>query len=105
MAASKRGATDEPRVKRGPMGHRPTVLWKEAKLWISAPCCCMAYAPRLHQAAALKFPSRRTFARITRVGGGARPAGLVDRGLHVLKGKSDAIQVFGLDQESTRQLA
>ncbi|MDC8996859.1 adenylate/guanylate cyclase domain-containing protein [Mycobacterium marinum] len=31
---------------------------------------------------------------------GSRPAGLIDRGLHVLKGKSAAIQVFGLHQES-----
>ncbi len=30
----------------------------------------------------------------------SRPPGLIDRGLHVLKGKSAAVQVFGLDQES-----
>jgi class 3 adenylate cyclase len=29
----------------------------------------------------------------------SRPSGLTDRGLHVLKGKSAAVQVFGLDQE------
>jgi class 3 adenylate cyclase len=28
-----------------------------------------------------------------------RPPGLIDRGFHVLKGKSAAVQVFGLDQE------
>jgi adenylate cyclase len=27
-----------------------------------------------------------------------RPPGLIDRGLHVLKGKSATVQVFGLDQ-------
>jgi len=30
----------------------------------------------------------------------ARPPGLIDRGFHVLKGKSAAVQVFGLDQVS-----
>jgi class 3 adenylate cyclase len=30
----------------------------------------------------------------------SRPPGLIDRGFHVLKGKSAAVQVFGLDQES-----
>ncbi len=30
----------------------------------------------------------------------SRPPGLVDRGFHVLKGKSAAVQVFGLDQET-----
>jgi len=30
----------------------------------------------------------------------SRPAGLIDRGFHVLKGKSAAVQVFGLDQET-----
>jgi adenylate cyclase len=30
----------------------------------------------------------------------ARPPGLVDRGFHVLKGKSAAVRVFGLDQET-----
>jgi class 3 adenylate cyclase len=30
----------------------------------------------------------------------ARPPGLVDRGFHVLKGKSASVQVFGLDQET-----
>jgi adenylate cyclase len=30
----------------------------------------------------------------------SRPPGLVDRGFHVLKGKSASVQVFGLDQES-----
>lgn len=30
----------------------------------------------------------------------SRPSGLVDRGFHVLKGKSAAVQVFGLDEES-----
>jgi class 3 adenylate cyclase len=30
----------------------------------------------------------------------SRPPGLMDRGFHVLKGKSAAVQVFGLDQES-----
>jgi class 3 adenylate cyclase len=29
----------------------------------------------------------------------SRPPGLIDRGFHVLKGKSAAVQVFGLDQE------
>ncbi len=31
----------------------------------------------------------------------SRPPGLIDRGFHVLKGKSAAVQVFGLDQETT----
>ncbi len=31
---------------------------------------------------------------------GTRPPGLIDRGFHVLKGKSAAVQVFGLDQEA-----
>jgi adenylate cyclase len=30
----------------------------------------------------------------------SRPRGLIDRGFHVLKGKSAAVQVFGLDQET-----
>src|ERR1700741_690566 len=30
----------------------------------------------------------------------SRPPGLIDRGLHVLKGKSAAVQVFGLDKET-----
>jgi hypothetical protein len=30
----------------------------------------------------------------------SRPPGLVDRGFHVLKGKSAAAQVFGLDHET-----
>jgi adenylate cyclase len=30
----------------------------------------------------------------------SRPPGLVDRGFHVLKGKSASVQVFGLDQEA-----
>jgi adenylate cyclase len=30
----------------------------------------------------------------------SRPPGLIDRGLHVLKGKSDSVQVFGLDQDT-----
>jgi adenylate cyclase len=30
----------------------------------------------------------------------SRPPGLIDRGFHVLKGKSASVQVFGLDQES-----
>ena len=30
----------------------------------------------------------------------SRPPGLIDRGFHVLKGKSAAVQVFGLDQEA-----
>jgi adenylate cyclase len=30
----------------------------------------------------------------------SRPLGLIDRGFHVLKGKSAAVQVFGLDQET-----
>jgi adenylate cyclase len=30
----------------------------------------------------------------------SRPPGLIDRGFHVLKGKSAALQVFGLDQET-----
>jgi adenylate cyclase len=30
----------------------------------------------------------------------SRPPGLVDRGFHVLKGKSAAVQVFGIDQET-----
>ena len=29
----------------------------------------------------------------------SRPLGLINRGLHVLKGKADPVQVFGLDQE------
>lgn len=29
----------------------------------------------------------------------SRPPGLIDRGFHVLKGKSAAVRVFGLDQE------
>lgn len=36
---------------------------------------------------------------------GSRPAGLVDRGLHVLKGKSAAVQVFGLGATVYRVLA
>jgi adenylate cyclase len=31
----------------------------------------------------------------------SRPSGLIDRGFHVLKGKSAAMQVFGLDQETS----
>jgi adenylate cyclase len=31
----------------------------------------------------------------------SRPPGLIDRGFHVLKGKSASVQVFGLDQEAT----
>jgi class 3 adenylate cyclase len=34
----------------------------------------------------------------------SRPSGLINRGLHVLKGKSDAVQVFGLDQETYAQV-
>jgi adenylate cyclase len=30
----------------------------------------------------------------------SRPPGLIDRGFHVLKGKSVAVQIFGLDQEA-----
>jgi adenylate cyclase len=30
----------------------------------------------------------------------SRPSGLVDRGFHVLKGKSATVQVFGLNQET-----
>jgi hypothetical protein len=30
----------------------------------------------------------------------SRPTGLIDRGFHVLKGKSASVQVFGLDQET-----
>jgi adenylate cyclase len=30
----------------------------------------------------------------------SRPPGLIDRGFHVLKGKSVAVQIFGLDQET-----
>jgi class 3 adenylate cyclase len=30
----------------------------------------------------------------------SRPPGLIDRGFHVLKGKSASVQVFGLDQET-----
>jgi len=30
----------------------------------------------------------------------SRPPGLIDRGFHVLKGKSAAVQIFGLDQEA-----
>jgi class 3 adenylate cyclase len=30
----------------------------------------------------------------------ARPPGLIDRGSHALKGKSAAVQVYGLDQET-----
>jgi len=33
----------------------------------------------------------------------SRPPGLIDRGFHVLKGKSAAVQVFGLDQETDAQ--
>jgi adenylate cyclase len=35
----------------------------------------------------------------------SRPPGLVNRGLHVLKGKLASVQVFGLDQENARGLA
>jgi adenylate cyclase len=31
----------------------------------------------------------------------SRPPGLIDRGFHVLKGKSAAVQVFALDQGAT----
>ena len=34
----------------------------------------------------------------------SRPPGLIDRGFHVLKGKSAAVRVFGLDQETERGL-
>jgi class 3 adenylate cyclase len=34
----------------------------------------------------------------------SRPPGLIDRGFHVLKGKSAAVQVFGLDQETYAQV-
>jgi hypothetical protein len=30
----------------------------------------------------------------------SRPSGLINQRLHVLKGKSAAVQVFGLDQEA-----
>ena len=30
----------------------------------------------------------------------SRPPGLIDRGFHALKGKSAAVEVFGLDQEA-----
>jgi class 3 adenylate cyclase len=33
-----------------------------------------------------------------------RPPGLIDRGFHVLKGKSAAVQVFGLDQETNARV-
>ena len=33
----------------------------------------------------------------------SRPLGLIDRGLHVLKGKSASVQVFGLSQETDGQ--
>jgi adenylate cyclase len=32
------------------------------------------------------------------------PPRLIDRGFHVLKGKSAAVQVFGLDQETETQV-
>ena len=35
----------------------------------------------------------------------SRPPGLIDRGFHVLKGKSAAVQVFGLDQETRARVA
>jgi adenylate cyclase len=34
----------------------------------------------------------------------SRPPGLTDRGSHALKGKSAAVQVFGLNQENDAQL-
>jgi class 3 adenylate cyclase len=34
----------------------------------------------------------------------SRPAGLIDRGFHVLKGKSAAVQVFGLDRETNARV-
>ena len=34
----------------------------------------------------------------------SRPPGLIDRGFHVLKGKSASVQVFGLDQETDAQV-
>jgi len=34
----------------------------------------------------------------------SRPPGLIDRGLHVLKGKSAAVQVFGLDHDTDGQV-
>jgi adenylate cyclase len=34
----------------------------------------------------------------------SRPSGLIDRGLHVLKGKSAAVQVFGLDPRAVETL-
>ena len=33
-----------------------------------------------------------------------RPPGLIDRGFHVLKGKSAAVQVFGIDQETNTRV-
>jgi adenylate cyclase len=33
----------------------------------------------------------------------SRPPGLIDRGLHVVKGKSAAVQVFSLDQQTHAQ--
>ena len=35
---------------------------------------------------------------------GSRPPGLIDRGLHVLKGKLAAVQVFGLDHDTDGQV-
>jgi adenylate cyclase len=34
----------------------------------------------------------------------SRPFGLIDRGFHVLKGKTAAVQVFGLDEETDAQV-
>ena len=34
----------------------------------------------------------------------SRPPGLIDRGFHVLKGKSAAVQVFGIDQETNTRV-
>jgi adenylate cyclase len=34
----------------------------------------------------------------------SQPPGLIDRGFHILKGKSAAVQVFGLDQETDKRI-
>ena len=34
----------------------------------------------------------------------SRPPGLIDRGFHSLKGKSAAVQIFGLDQQTAARL-
>ena len=53
------------------------------------------------------LPSRRLGVSASRRLGvsASRPSGLLDRGLHVLKGKAAVVQVFGIDRVCSTDVA